>query len=80
MTLDTHRHIPSLTTDTILSLSVCAVAKWLRDHDPPAPWDHRVCDSVIAAGAKAAGFNIMMDSERSGEKSKEYKAGDPALA
>ncbi|WZN62677.1 hypothetical protein HKI87_06g42190 [Chloropicon roscoffensis] len=53
------------------------VAKWLRDHDPPAPWDHQVCDSVIAAGAKAAGFNIMMDSE---EKSKEYKAGDPALA
>ena len=55
---------------------MCAVAKWLRNHDPPAPWDHQVCDSIIAAGAKAAGYKIVMDSE---EESKEYKPGDPAL-
>ena len=80
VTRGTCQHIPSLTTDTIpsLSLSLSVVAKWLRAHDPPAPWSPLVTSSVIEAAAKARGTTIRLEdtAEDSNWEPKEYKPGE----
>ena len=35
------------------------MAKWLRAHDPPAPWDEHATNACLAALAKKAGMSIM---------------------
>ena len=63
----------SLSLSLSLSISLCAVAKWLRAHDPPAPWNYRVSDGVIAAASKASGAGQMLTGVDSQEKSKLYR-------
>ena len=45
------------------------MAKWLRAHNPPAPWSTLVTSSVIEAAAKATGMDV-----RSGDR--EFKPGE----
>ena len=48
---------------------MCAVAKWLRAHDPPAPWDNFVTICIIEAAAKARGYALRVDD-------REFKPGE----
>ena len=78
VTLDTPRQIlHSLLTPFSLSLPLSVVAKWLRAHDPPAPWDVHATNACLAALAKKAGMPIMtIEDGNPDHESREYQPGE----
>ena len=52
-------------------------AKWLRAHDPPAPWDKDVTNVCVIGWAKAAGKSVKrIKDDDPNYESKDYQPGE----
>ena len=52
-------------------------AKWLRAHDPPAPWDKDVTNVCVIGWAKAAGVSVKrIKDDDPNYESKDYQPGE----
>ena len=78
--LDSNGYWSEINTEAIscaIRAGQLEAAKWLRAHDPPAPWNVYATNACIAVWAKVAGVSMgTIQDGNPNHESKEFQAGE----